>query len=245
MPKNQRLSQEYDILSKMGYLKKDIPKYIEDNLNPRFKLRPYQIEAIARFIHYLEENPNRKRPTQLLFNMATGSGKTLLMAANILYLYNKGYRNFLFFVNSTNIIEKTRDNFLNLLSPKYLFNQRIKFEDKEVVIREVSNFDEANEEDINIIFTTIQGLHSQLNLFRENSITFEDLKDKKIVLISDEAHHINAWTRNRLSKTEEMKKTSWEYTVMQILNSNPENILLEYTATIDLENPSIYSKYKE
>lgn len=60
MPENQRLSQEYDVLSKMGYLKKDIPKYIEDNLNPRFKLRPYQIEAIARFIHYLEENPNRK-----------------------------------------------------------------------------------------------------------------------------------------------------------------------------------------
>jgi len=242
---NQRLSREYDVLSKMGYLKKDIPKYITDNLNPRFKLRPYQIEAIARFIHYLEDNPNRKKPTQLLFNMATGSGKTLLMAADILYLYNKAYRNFLFFVNSTNIIEKTRDNFLNPLSPKYLFNQRIKFEDKEVSIREVSNFDEANEEDINIIFTTIQGLHSQLNLFRENSITFEDLKDKKIVLISDEAHHINAWTRNRLSKTEEEMKKTWEYTVMQILNSNPENIMLEYTATIDLENASIYSKYRD
>ena len=245
MPEAQRLSQEYDVLSKMGYLKKDIPKYIEDNLNPRFKLRPYQIEAIARFIHYLEENPNRKRPTQLLFNMATGSGKTLLMAANILYLYNKGYRNFMFFVNSTNIIEKTRDNFLNPLSPKYLFNQRIKFEDKEVVIREVSNFDEANEEDINIIFTTIQGLHSQLNLSRENSITFEDFRDKKIVLISDEAHHINAWTRNKLNKTEEEMKRTWEYTVMQILNSNPENIMLEYTATIDMDNPEIYKKYKD
>jgi type III restriction enzyme len=245
MPKNQRLSQEYDVLSKMGYLKKDIHKFIEDNLNPRFKLRPYQIEAIARFIHYLEENPNRKRPTQLLFNMATGSGKTLLMAVNILYLYNKGYRNFLFFVNSTNIIEKTRDNFLNPLSPKYLFNERIKFEDKEVAIREVSNFDEANEEDVNIIFTTIQGLHSQLNLFRENSITFEDFKDKKIVLISDEAHHINAWTRNRLNKTEEKMKKTWEYTVMQILNSNTENIMLEYTATIDLDNTAIYEKYKD
>lgn len=242
---NDRLSQEYDVLSKMGYLKKDIPKYTEDNLNPRFKLRPYQIEAIARFIHYLEENPNRKKPIQLLFNMATGSGKTLLMAANILYLYNKGYRNFLFFVNSTNIIEKTRDNFLNPLSPKYLFNERLKFEDKEIQIREVSNFDEANEEDINIIFTTIQGLHSQLNLFRENSITLEDLRDKKIVLISDEAHHINAWTRNRLNKTEEEMKKTWEYTVMQILNSNSENIMLEYTATIDLENPAIYEKYKD
>ena len=241
----KRLSQEYDVLYKHGVIKKEIPKYIEDNLNPRFKLRPYQIEAIARFIYYMEEDCNRKKPTQLLFNMATGSGKTLLMAADILYLYNKGYRNFLFFVNSTNIIEKTRDNFLNPLSPKYLFNQRIKFEDKEVSIREVSNFDEANEEDINIIFTTIQGLHSQLNLFKENSITFEDFKDKKIVLISDEAHHINAWTRNRLSKTEEEMKKTWEYTVMQILNSNPENIMLEYTATIDLENPAIYEKYQD
>jgi len=245
MLENQRLSQEYDVLSKMRYLKKDIPKYITDNLNPRFKLRPYQIEAIARFMHYLEENPNRKKPTQLLFNMATGSGKTLLMAADIFYLYNKGYRNFLFFVNSTNIIEKTRNNFLNPLSPKYLFNQRIKFEDREASIREVSNFDEANEEDINIIFTTIQGLYSQLNLFRENSITFEDFKDKKIVLISDEAHHINTWTRNRLNRTEEEMKKTWEYTVMQVLNSNPENIMLEYTATIDLENPAIYEKYRD
>jgi len=245
MPEDQRLSQEYDVLYKHGVIKKEIPKYIEDNLNSHFKLRPYQIEAIARFIYHMEEDPNRKKPTQLLFNMATGSGKTLLMAADILYLYNKGYRNFLFFVNSTNIIEKTRDNFLNPLSPKYLFNQRIKFEDKNVSIREVSNFDEANEEDINIIFTTIQGLHSQLNLFRENSISFEDFKDKKIVLISDEAHHINAWTRSRLSRTEEEMKKTWEYTVMKILNSNPENIMLEYTATIDLENPSIYSKYKD
>jgi len=241
----QRLSHDYDILSSREIIKKDIPECIEDNLNPRFKLRPYQIEAIARFIYHMEEDPNRKKPTQLLFNMATGSGKTLLMATNILYLYSKGYRNFLFFVNSTNIIEKTRDNFLNPISPKYLFNQRIKFEDKEVQIREVSNFDEANEEDINIIFTTIQGLHSQLNLFRENSITFEDFKDKKIVLISDEAHHINAWTRNRLNKTEEEMKKTWEYTVMQILNSNPENIMLEYTATIDLDNPAIYEKYRD
>lgn len=245
MSEVRRLNQEYDVLSKMGYLKKDIPKYIEGNLNPRFKLRPYQIEAIARFIHYFEEYPHRKKPTQLLFNMATGSGKTLLMAANILYLYDKGYRNFLFFVNSTNIIEKTRDNFLNPLSSKYLFSEKIKFDDKEVQIREVSNFDEANEYDINIIFTTIQGLHSQLNLFRENSVTLEDFKDRKIVLISDEAHHINAWTRNKLNKEEEEKKKTWEYTVMQILNSNPENILLEYTATIDMDNPNIYEKYSD
>lgn len=241
----RKLSDEYDALSKYGIIKKNLPECITNNLNPKFSLRPYQIEAIARFMHYIEENPNRKRPSWILFNMATGSGKTLLMAANILYLYQQGYRNFLFFVNSTNIIEKTRDNFLNPLSSKYLFNDKIKFENKEVLIREVHNFDESNEEDINIIFTTIQGLHSQLNLFRENSITFEDFKDRKIVLISDEAHHINAWTKNKLNFTEEEIKNTWEYTVMQIFNSHPDNILIEYTATIDIENPAIYEKYKD
>jgi len=90
------LWEDYDTLSKRGILNKDIPKYIEDNLNPNFKLREYQKEAIARFIYYLEQDPNKINPSELLFHMATGSGKTLLMAANILYLYDKGYRNFLF-----------------------------------------------------------------------------------------------------------------------------------------------------
>ena len=55
--------------------------------------------------------------------MATGSGKTLIMAGAIIYLYKQGYRNFLFFVNSTNIINKTRENFLNPLSSKYLLQR--------------------------------------------------------------------------------------------------------------------------
>ena len=38
--------------------------------------------------------------------MATGSGKTLIMACAILTLYQKGYRNFLFFVNSNNVLTK-------------------------------------------------------------------------------------------------------------------------------------------
>jgi len=167
------------------------------------------------------------------------------MAANILYLYNKGYRNFLFFVNSTNIIEKTKDNFLNPNSSKYLFNEKIKFEDKEVKINEVDNFETSNNDDINILFTTIQGLHSYMNIPRENILTYEDFKDKRIVIISDEAHHINAWTKNKLSKEESIAKTTWEYTVNSIFNSNTENIMLEYTATVDLEHPAIYEKYRD
>lgn len=192
----------------------------------------------------MEQNPSRIKPSQVLFHMATGSGKTLLMAANILYLYNKGYRNFLFFVNSTNIIEKTRENFLNPNSSKYLFNEKIKFGDKEVKISEVDNFEAINEDDVNILFTTIQALHSYMNIPRENTVTYEDFKDKKIVIISDEAHHINAGTKNKLGKEETIAKTTWEYTVSSIFNSNTENIMLEYTATVDLDHPAIYEKYQ-
>ena len=40
-----------------------------------------------------------------MFNLATGTGKTLLMASTILYYYNKGYKHFIFFVNQNNILE--------------------------------------------------------------------------------------------------------------------------------------------
>ncbi len=242
------LKQEYDSLSRKGFITKlikNVPEYVEDNLNSNFKLREYQREAIKRLIFYLEEDNSKIKPSQLLFNMATGSGKTLLMAVSILYLYYKhGYRDFLFFVNSTNIIEKTRDNFLNPFSSKYLFNKRIMFNDKETKVREVKNFSESNDEDINIIFTTIQKLHSDMNTPKENAVTFEDFADKKFVIISDEAHHINAWTKNKLSTTEAQAKNTWEGTVVRIFNSNPDNIMLEYTATVDLNNPEIWKKYK-
>ena len=98
------------------FFKERIPEYIPRNLNETFELREYQKEAIGRLVYYFTDFPDRRKPVQLLFQMATGSGKTLIMAAAILYLYERGYRNFVFFVNSTNIIKKTKDNFLNPLS---------------------------------------------------------------------------------------------------------------------------------
>jgi type III restriction enzyme len=100
-------------------------------------------------------------------------------------------------VNSTNIIEKTKDNFLNSLSEKYLFAPKIKFGEKEVFIKEVQNFEAANPEDINILFITIQGLHTRLNYPKENALTEEEFEGKDIVLISDEAHHLQTITRNQ------------------------------------------------
>gem|GEM_PF-2502111 len=48
-----------------------------------------------------------------------------------------------------------------------------------------------------------------------------------------------------MNKTEAIEKTSWEYTVSKILNSHKENLLLEFTATIDLKNEFIAKKYSD
>ena len=225
------------------YFTSRIEDDIAQSLNLKFELREYQKEALGRFDFYFNGYQKRRFPAQLLFHMATGSGKTLIMAANILQLYKEGYRNFIFFVNSVNIIEKTRDNFINSLSEKYLFAPKIKFGEKQVFVKEVKNFEAANPQDINIIFTTIQGLHTRLNYPKENALTYEDFADKKIVLISDEAHHLQTITK-KIKEEIELER-SWEYTVERIFRCNLRNILLEFTATIDLGSQNIRKKYED
>src|SRR5690554_1519131 len=219
----------------------DLPKWIKDNLKPEFTLRPYQIEAFKRYVFLDEEDFDEKpdKPMHLLYNMATGSGKTLVMAGLILHLYQKGYRNYLFFVNSNNIIQKTKENFLNVQASKYLFNEKIIIDGRNVLIKEVDNFDEADIQNINIKFTTIQQLHIDLNNTKENSVTYEDFENKKLVLIADEAHHLNAGTKRG------SLFGSWENTVEKIHQINFDNILLEFTATLDYESQKIVEKYKD
>jgi type III restriction enzyme len=248
----QTLYQILNTFLKSGdpdFYKVRVPEFIYNNLKKNFGKRSYQKEAFGRFIFYWNEYVGRPKgiPTQLLYHMATGSGKTLIMAGLIIYLYSKGYRNFLFFVNSTNIIDKTRDNFLNSVSSKYLFAENILIEGKQIRIKEVNNFQAANPDNINIVFSTIQGLHSRLNTPKENSITYDDFEDKEIVLISDEAHHINAETKkgNELKADEREEIISWEGTVSRIFNANKDNVLLEFTATADLSLPEIEKKYND
>ena len=236
----QFLYERLDAASSMGFLKKDVPDSVTQNLNPKYELRPYQVEAFARFFYcYKNDFPNKAYPLHLLFNMATGSGKTLIMAGLILYLYEQGYRNFLFFVNSTNIIEKTKDNFLNPASIKYLFNQDIHIANRRVRISPVENFEAVNPGDINICFTTIQKLHSDLTSEKENALTFEDFRKHRVVLIADEAHHMNVKTKGQGELFE-----SWENTVERIFRQNDDNLLLEFTATHDYATPAMVEKYR-
>src|SRR3989338_4165416 len=163
--------------------------------------------------------------------------------------YQKGYRNFIFFTRLGNIIQKTKANFLDLNSKKYLFADKIVLNGKDIKIKEVENFEAVNDDDINIIFSTTALLHSRFNFARENILTYEDFADKKIVLIADEAHNLSAETNNRHTQTEEEDRRNWENTVVKILNANSqkENALLEFTATARLEQeyPEILEKYKD
>lgn len=239
---------EIENLFNAGWLQRpDIPSCILNNINSRFEMRDYQREALQNFIAYYEQGKlNNNKSIWTLFHMATGSGKTYIMACLILYLYEKGYRDFIFFVNQDNIVEKTKENFLNKNFQKYLFEQDVNVNGEIVEIRQVESFRYSKKDAINIMFTTIQGLHLALNNVKEGTITLNDFTNKKIVLIADEAHHINADTKKlkgKEKKEEEESLKSWEQTVNKIYFSNRDNVLLEFTATCDLKNPNISEKY--
>ena len=242
---DQYLYQKLDALKEFGSLRV-LPTYIKSNLNFNIILRDYQEEAFRYFISYIESDLKKNKQIHTLFHMATGSGKTVIMAGLILYLYMQGYRKFLFFVNQSNIIEKTKENFLNKNSIKYLFAENIEFMGEQVQVKEVENFAFYDENAINICFTSVQKLHLDMIFPKENAPTIEDFENEKIVLISDESHHINTVTKG-LSKREktdiEEDVRSWEYTIERIFRANKDNVLLEFTATADLKDPNVEKKY--
>ena len=234
------LYEKISTLKEAG-ITEEIPQFLIDNISTNIKLRDYQEEAIKDTLIYLNSNLSKNKQTHILYHMATGSGKTVIMALNILYYYSQGYRNFLFFTNQTNIISKTKINFLDKTSSKYLFANNINIAGKNVKIREVLNFEDSDPNAINICFNTVQGIHSSLSLIREGALTIEDFENEKIVLIADEAHHLNSTTAS--DKEENENNATWESTVYNLLLANKENVLLEYTATCDVQDVNVRNKY--
>lgn len=241
----QFLYEKLDVAKEFG-MSIDFPEIIKSGLSKRISLREYQIDAFTNFALYFDNDGLRKnKQVHTLFHMATGSGKTVIMAGLILYLYTKGYRKFLFFVNQTNVLEKTIDNFINPLSNKYLFNDVVEYLGKKVKIKRVENFSgNVLDDEIEILFTTTQKLHMDLFEAKENSLTYDDFENNKVVFISDESHHINSLTK-KPTKDEEEAVKSWEYSVTNALSRNRDSIMLEFTATCDLKDANVLQKYKD
>ncbi len=216
----------------------ELPTHITSNLKK--ELRDYQKQAIHDYLEKRQSHPTQKH---FMFEMATGSGKTLVMAGLILECYKQGYQNFIFFVNSTSILEKTKLNFTDSVSSKYLFSENININDENTEIKSINNLNESHNNAINIYFSTIQGLFSLFTKAKENAITLEDLKDQKLVFLADEAHHLNTETKKKLSDAEFSEKRNWESVVKLALEQNKDNLLLEFSATIPKEK-SVKDKYE-
>lgn len=243
----------------LGIQKPKIPKYISDNL--KYEFYDWQKEAFENLLVFedIKEKTNNTEPTHLMFNMATGTGKTLLMASCILHYYKQGYRKFIFFVNQSNIVDKTENNFINEIHNKYLFTNTIVIDDRAIKIKRVDTFT-SNEDSVEIKFSTIQKLYNDIHIERENQVYLDDLIKKDIVMLADEGHHLNVDTKRReeelnlntelTAKTsqDEIERKGWEHTVIELLlnkNGNTgknKNVLLEFTATIP-DNQRVVDKY--
>ena len=247
---------DYDIM------KPKVPAYISDNL--KYQLFDWQTVALQNFLIHeqIKEIENHDGSTHLLFNMATGTGKTLVMAATILLYYQKGYRHFLFFVNQNNIVGKTEDNLTDPYHSKYLFANPIVIDDKTVEVKKVETFSDDTD-DIEIIFTSIHKLHNAVYLVKENQMFLDDLQKRDVVMLADEAHHLNAATRNAKAEqvtidyelknnaSEKDIEKSWENTVNHLIlnkggitGSTNKNVLLEFTATVPT-HANVVEKYRD
>ena len=242
-----------------GTPKPEIPKYVSDNL--KYDFFDWQKEAFQYLLLNEKRTEGKNEPTHLMFNMATGTGKTLVMASCILHYYKKGYRKFIFFVNQKNIIYKTENNFIDSNHNKYLFAERIVIDDETINIKKVETFSKSNE-GIEIKLTTIQQLYNDIHIQKENQVILDDLFKYDIVMLADEAHHLNTDTKklqgeldlhtelNDKTSQDEIEKKGWEHTVIELLlNKNGKkednrNILLEFTATIP-EIQKVVDKYAD
>ena len=240
-----------------GTPKPEISDYISSNL--RYSFFDWQKEAFQYLLLNEKRTEGKNEPTHLMFNMATGTGKTLVMASCILHYYKKGYRKFIFFVNQKNIIYKTENNFIDSNHNKYLFADKIVIDDETINIKKVETFSKSNE-GIEIKLTTIQQLYNDIHIQKENQVLLNDLIKKDIVMLADEAHHLNTDTsriQNDLdlpieltdkTSKEELEKKGWEHTVIEYLlnkkgkKEDNKNVLLEFTATIP-EIPKVIDKY--
>ncbi|WP_082918228.1 DEAD/DEAH box helicase family protein [Oceanobacillus sp. Castelsardo] len=219
----------------------ETPDYITENM--KHKYRYYQDGAL-RFFHYSQvaKEFRFRNINHVLFNMATGSGKTDLMAGLILYLYQEhGYQNFLFLVNTNGVLNKTIDNLTNKVSDKYLYKPQIDIDGNRIDIKQVQSFPKnQSKHTIYLKLSTVQSVASDIYTQKENAMGEEDYARNKVVILGDEAHHYSAST-----KLEKETEQSWEKAIFTILNAREDNRLLEFTATIDLENKKVYEKYKD
>lgn len=227
----------------------------------KFALRPYQMEALSAFQLFWKDGFDSRSLKQKTlqqgkdddekmvewhkvgFEMATGSGKTLLMGAAILDLYHRGFKDFLILTPNTILFDKTIENFTpravksifgdgwnltyNLVTGNSYRDKTCNYEDGRDISFYIFNmqkfYDKAasrNQKDGENTMKGVPYVRRPLeeSLWRDksgnNTISFmEFLRERRPVIISDEAHHY------------QQKKTT--EAIFELL----PRVVLEFTAT--------------
>jgi len=227
----------------------------------KFSLRPYQLEAMAAFQLFwkdgfdsrslkqstIQEGKNDEDQivqwNKIGFEMATGSGKTLLMGAMILDSWLRGYRDFLILTPNTILFDKTVENFTprsvksifgdgwnmtyNLVTGNSYRDKTCNYEEERDISFYVFNMQKfydkaasAGQKDGEGTMKGVPYVRRPLedSLWRDKSgnhtISFvEFLRERQPIIISDEAHHY------------QQKKTT--DAILELLPS----AVLEFTAT--------------
>jgi len=239
---------------------KTIENYDKTQHLLKFALRPYQIEALSAFQLFwkdgfdsrslkektLQEAKNDEEKIvqwhKVGFEMATGSGKTLLMGATILDLWHKGYKDFLILTPNTILFDKTIENFTpravksifgdgwnltyNLVTGNSYRDKTCGWEEDKDISFYVFNMQKFYDKSAlaqkdgedTMRGTPYVRRPLEESLWRdksgENTISFvEFLRERRPVIISDEAHHY------------QQKKTT--EAILELLPS----AVLEFTAT--------------
>jgi type III restriction enzyme len=226
----------------------------------KFSLRPYQIEALRVFqlfwkdgfdsrslkqktLQETEVDGKKIQWNKVGFEMATGSGKTLLMGAIIADLWQRGYKDFLILTPNTILFDKTIENFTpralksifgdgwnlayNLVTGNSYRDKTCNYEENRDISFYIFNmqkfYDKGVSNNQKDGIDTMKGVPYvrrplEDSLWRDKSgnhtISFvEFLRERRPVIISDEAHHY------------QQKKT--KEAILEFLPS----VVLEFTAT--------------
>ena len=212
----------------------------------KHRLRYYQIEALYVLDYLLGMPPSKVEKKTLIevideeakvtapflgFEMATGSGKTMLMGASIFYIFKRyGIHNFLIITPaSTDIYQKTilnfaRGTFESVWANDAPFSYNLVTGDDYTATPLYDGFDSTRDLSIFVFNITKFGTNAvntakswESSIWKDqhgNTVSIRDyLQKEKLVIITDEAHH----AQSRVSR--------------EIIKSFHPELVLEYTAT--------------
>lgn len=200
----------------------------------KHRLRYYQTEALYVLDYLCGISPNKQEKKSLIerideernisapflgFEMATGSGKTMLMGASIFYIFKKyGIKNFLIITPaSTDIYQKTilnfaRGTFESIWANDAPFTYNLVTADDYTATPLYDGFNSTRDISIFIFNISKFGTNAvntkkrwESSLWKDqngNTISIKDyLQKEQLVIVTDEAHHAQSRVSNEIIKS--------------------------------------------